>query len=206
MKKAPAPTKAQGATDEGAGCSNLRVTTPGVKAALQTLSGWADFDPDRGAMLIGELREISESDLIIEPNAKALTSLIALMELQSAKGWEHDWQFLKKASDLLSSSIVEGLANGFGDFDACLRPNGTVAFIGEEGLVYAPLRWQQMEFVEKLSPRLPHVFFMNRSTGEILPVKGLMHAVELLAKARREALECFETNAWYARAKRRGEA
>ena len=206
MKKAPALTKAQGATDAGAGCSHLRVTTPGVQAALQTLSGSADFDPDRGSMLISELREISKSDLIVEPHAKALTSLLALMEVQAAKGWKHDWQFLNKASYLLSNSIVEGLANGFGDFDACLRPNGTVAFIGDEGLVHAPLRWQQMEFVEELWPRLPHVFFMTRKTGEMLAVKGLVHAAELLAKARREELKTFEDNAWYERAKRRGEA
>lgn len=205
MKKAPAPTKAQGATDTGAGCIDSAAHDTRTQAVLRAVSGWGDFDPALGLTLIGELRAIRVAGNIAEPLcAKALANLIALMEYQAQTGWEHDWKFLTKASDLLSNSIVEGLAKGFGDFDACLRPNGTVVFIGE--LSHAPmLRMDQRKIVDELWPRLPYVYFMERKSGEMLPALGLEHATVLFAKTKRDALEIFEHNASYERSKRRGE-
>lgn len=208
MRKAPAPTKTLGAIDEGVDSTNFAAHDAGMQAVLKAASGWGEFDPELGSMLIGDLTAITNSGAIVNSLAeKALIDLVALMRAQAAKEWEHDWSFLKQASNLLSNSVVEGLANGFGDFDACLRPNGTIVFIGELSSIYASmLRVDQETILEKVWPRVPHVYFIERKSGEMLPVIGLQHAAELLSKTKREELENFEVNAWYARAQRRGEA
>jgi hypothetical protein len=208
MKRAPAPTKTQGALDQAVDSINSGTHDAGVQAALKAVSGWGNFEPELGAKLILDLAAIDSSGAIVEPRAVlALSKLAALVGRQAEKKWEHDWKFLSEASDLLSNSIVEGLANGFGDFDARLRPNGTIVFIGELSSIYASmLRVDQETILERVWPRVPHVFFIERKSGEVLPVMGLQHAAELLSKTKREELEIFEVNAWYARAMRRGEA
>lgn len=229
MKKAPAPTKTQGAAGLEAGHQNFAGHDAGPQAEIPAADDLAgavmravghvncraarratlrlpnDLSSQRLTRVGRELRWMFGRGFIVNYRAaRAATHLIDALDQHAGEPAEIDAPSFEKYASECLNDLVESIAGGFGDFDVHFQTDGTLAFVGEaDAASLAMLRLDQRRTSRRKRADQPRVFFAIPSTGELLYVWSLNHAFDVLKRTKAASLDMHAGGALQQRALRR---